>query len=273
MTFERISAWASILGIPLSIAAFFSEGHPIQVWIISTIALIFILISVVSCYQNGRNSRYLRAGNLIRDTYNRLAIEKQSILNKDVNGIIKDLSDMCAAFAEAFEIIKKDKIGVCIKYLNKDATGLYVMDLCRDAHSLNERRSRYREDVKDYIDHNTDFKAIFSKIDRSDDFNQLYYFQNNLVEKHQYSNTHLYDKELPSGLFSFFKRRRLWPLLYRSTIVVPILGYDNSTVEVFLCIDSKKLNGFSEKDDVPIVQHISLFIKDLVIASYRKVIE
>ena len=69
---------------------------------------------------------------------------------------------------------------------------------------------------------------------------------------------------MSSNFLSYYKRRKLWPLPYKSTIVVPFLSPDNKCISGFLCIDSPKSNGFIKERDIAIMQQIALFMRDII---------
>lgn len=92
----------------------------------------------------------------------------------------------------------------------------------------------------------------------------MFYCGNRLANKHQYNNSHLRDAELPSGLLSYYSRRKKWPLPYKSAVVVPFLSPNGTKIDGFLCIDSPQSNGFCKEKDVAILQQIALFMRELI---------
>lgn len=264
MKSDVFSFWTSIVGILLTVLGYFTHDSPIQVWILSLLLIIFIILSCYINFQNKIALRYLKGEAQIRSLHNSLMQEAIFIKDKNFDGIIHALSDICTEISEAFETIKDVKIGVCIKYINGSLDHPYVKTLCRDSHSNNYRKDFDNSETIDYLAENTDFAYIFQQIDKQEKFDRLYYFKNKLANLHQYSNTHLKNINLPSGLFAYYKRRKKWPLPYKSTIVVPFLSYDGKMLDGFLCIDSPKSNGFIENKDVVILQQIALFMREII---------
>lgn len=264
MKIDTYSFYFSIAGILLTIAGYFTKESPIHVWVLSFLLLILIVLSCYIYRQNKIASRYLKGEALIRLLHNRLIQETKSIKNENFEGIIHVLSDKCTEISEAFEAIKDVKIGVCIKYINGEIGHPYAKTLCRDSHSSNCRKDYDNSETIDYLSENTDFAYIFKQISKNEKFDKLYYFQNRLANKHQYINTHLNNNDLPSGALAYYRRRKKWPLPYKSTIVVPFLSCDGTMLDGFLCIDSPESNGFIENRDVVILQQIALFMREII---------
>lgn len=263
MSFDRLSGIASIFGLVFTIASYFTLGHPVHIWLLSITSIIFIFIACWSIKRHNIASNYLKGESKIRKIHNRINLDASKIKEKDFDGIIHELTDLCTEISEAFKEIKNEEIGVCVKYINGSPKNPYVKTLCRDFHSK-EREKNYDKTINDYILQNTDFNHIIKQMSENKDFDLIYYFANCLANKHQYTNTHLTDINLPSNCFSYFKRRKLWPLPYRSTIVVPFLTPDNKRINGFLCIDSPSSNGFIKERDVVIMQQIALFMRDII---------
>lgn len=263
MNFERICGYASLLGLFVTICGYFSSNHPIHICILSLTALLFIFITIISFKRYHIASCYLEGEAEIRELHNSLMLETQQIKKSSFEGIVADLTQRCSEISNAFEKIKDVKIGVCIKYVNGSIENPYVETLCRDTYSYNKRKNLYTTEEKDYLLQNTDFKHIFELVKEKRPYRSLYYCGNHLANKHQYINTHLIG-ELPSSILTYYKRRKMWPLPYKSTIVVPILYPDNMGASAFLCIDSPNSKGFDKKRDVVILQQIALFMSEII---------
>lgn len=262
MLFDKICGFASILGLILTVAGcLVADCHINVIWIV--VMILFLLLSIFYFCQYTMATKYLKGEAEIRDAHNKIALQYAQIRTKNLEGIIHVMSDLCTEIAEAFEIIKGQKIGVCIKYINGDITNPYVETLCRDVHS---RKRSYPtiNSGHDYIWRNTDFAYIFTAINEQHEFAELYYFANDLPNLYQYTNTHLDASNLHSGFMWRYKRRKQWTLPYQSTIVVPFLSPDNKQVEGFLCIDSSSPKGFDKSRDVAILQQIALFMRELM---------
>ena len=264
MNFDKFCGISSILGLILSIIGLFKTDGSLIFVILSLTLIIFIFLSWYFIWHYGKVKKYLDCEDSIRKIHNSLICDYQKIKQQDLNGIIIDLSNICTAISDAFEIVKNTKIGVCIKYVNGEYNNPYVKTLCRDSHSYNQRKELDELEDEDYIMQNTDFAHIFKLIGQRVKHNKLFYCQNRLANKHQYNNTHLRDIELPSGLFDYYNRRRKWPLPYKSTVVVPFLSSNGSHLDGFLCIDSSNSDCFIEGMDVAILQQIALFMQELI---------
>lgn len=244
MSFERLSGIASILGLLATIGAYFSPGYPIHTWLLAFMAIIFLTICIYSCHKYKTANHYLDGEAVIRDLHNKFIQDLPQVKSKSFEGIIHQLSNYCSKISDAFKSIKGVEVGVCIKYTNGQYSNPYIKTLCRDAHSNNERQDY--DESNDYINQNTDFSHIFKLVSEHKKFKDLYYCGNRLANQHQYNNSHLDSSNLPSGLFSYYQRRKKWPLPYRSSLVVPYMSADGKCIDAFLCIDSPNSNGFNE---------------------------
>lgn len=266
MNFEKFCGWASILGLVFTIASYFSKAYPIHIGILALAALMFLIISIISFRKSHKAIHYLEGESVIRNLHKTILSDVSALKQEtSLKAILADLIGYCTQISDAFEKIKHNQIGTCIKYVNGDISNLsnlYITTLCRDVHSRNARRDFDKSKIKDRLLGNSDFKRIFELVNDNKPYNELYYCENRLATKHQYTNTHL-NTELTSSFWGYFKRSKLWPLPYQSTIVVPILTPDGK-ISAFLCIDSPKAKGFNKEQDVPIVQEIALFLTDLI---------
>lgn len=262
MVFDKICGFASLLGFILTVTGCFTtDCHKSAIWIL--VMILFLLLSIFYFCKYTTATKYLRGEAEIRDAHNKIALQYEQIRTKNLEGIVHIMSDLCTEIAEAFEIIKGQKVGVCIKYINGDITNPYVETLCRDIHSR-KRSYPTRTSGCDYIWQNTDFAHILKSFNQQYEFAELYFFANDLPNQYQYTNTHLDASNLQSGFLRRFKRRKQWTLPYQSTIVVPFLSPDNKQVEGFLCIDCSAPKGFNKSRDVVILQQIALFMRELM---------
>lgn len=264
MNFDKFCGFSSVFGLILSAIGLHKTDSSLIVALLLGTLIIFVLLGVYSIWHYDKAQKYLDCENAIRKIHNSVINEYPNIKQQDLNGIILKLSNICTEISEAFGMAKDTKIGVCIKYVNGECNNLYVKTLCRDSHSYNHRKKFDNLKTEDYIMHNTDFAHIFKLIGKQVEHDQLYYCQNRLANKHQYNNTHLNDIKLPSGCFDYYARRRMWPLPYKSTVVVPLLSSNGKKLDGFLCIDSSKSDCFIEERDVAILQQIALFMQELI---------
>lgn len=264
MDFDKFCGLSSFIGLILSAIGLYKTDSSLTVAVLLCTLIIFIFLSAYFIWHYGKVQKYLDCENAIRRIHNSVINESQNIKQQDMNGAIFKLSNICTEISEAFGIAKNTEIGVCIKYVNGECDNLYVKTLCRDSHSHNHRKKFDNLKTEDYIMQNSDFAHIFKLIGKEVEHDQLYYCQNRLANKHQYNNTHLNDIKLPSGFFDYFTRQRMWPLPYKSTVVVPFLSSNGKKLDAFLCIDSIKSDCFIEERDVAILQQIALFMQELI---------
>lgn len=267
MALNRISEIASIVGVILGIVSLITSSPSAKSWLLGGIIIVLLFLCFYSYYQRHCEHRYLDGEAKVRNLHNEMMLDCKKVMQKNFDGIIHSLTIFCSKISEAFETIHGEKIGVCVKFVNGDFDNLYVRTLCRDFNSINTgRQEEDGEQEKDYLLRNSDFEHIFNQLKKyKKDYHKLYFCGNRLANRHQYNNTHLVNADsLPSGLLSYYKRRKAWPLPYKSTIVVPILAPDGESIEAFLCIDSPASNGFVESKDVVILQQIALFMQPLI---------
>ncbi len=184
------------------------------------------------------------------------------------NNVYDNFQRFCTSISNAFSKINGHHCGVCIKILKrgygKNARP-QVLTYCRDEKSALTRPVGNCERSEHWLDKNSDFDFIYNNSGSNSKTDQLYFFANFLPWKYNYNNTRL-DKEWPpfksiKGL-NIIIRQLLWPLTYRSTIVVPIFPlFANEKAQEklggFLCIDSPKNIAFDKKYDIEILKGLA----------------
>lgn len=260
MLFDKICGFASLLGLLFTVASWFATGCHMNIfWLAVWVALLLLSFFYLCKYTT--TSKYLKGQEKIRDIQNQIALQHAKVHTKNLEGIIHMMANLCTDISEVFETIKGLKIGVCIKYINGDISNPYVKTLCRDVHT---RRRKYSNKECDYVWQNADFAHILKAFNEQRELAELYYFANDLPNQYQYTNTHLDVSGLHPGFLPRFRRRKQWPLPYKSTIVVPFISSDSKQVDGFLCIDSPFYKGFDKSRDVEILQQIALLMRELM---------
>jgi len=185
--------------------------------------------------------------------------------DQSIELIIRSLSSLCDNLSQAFTKIYGTKIGVCIKFLTSEKDRPLVQTLVRDNNSkTNERKTGTNDEIKHWLDGNSDFDFIYSNFD-NDNIDTTYYHEKNLPICKDYRNTRIQNTWVPKQKFIFlenFMRRKYWPLKYRSTLVVPIVPIladqqNKNAIRGFLCIDSPQERLFNKDIDVCILKGIS----------------
>ncbi len=171
------------------------------------------------------------------------------------------------ALAEVFTRITGSRCSACIKIVEGDFgtglgddTRLKVVTLCRDTESDQARRRPGKN--QDWIDQNSDFEELFAQ--RSA---KRFFASNSLPWLSDYKNTSFEVYGMPPRLgvpiLGQIVRDLLWPLPYRSTIVVPISPKaDDDQVRAFrvggyFCVDSTSRFVFSTRMDVELVRGVA----------------
>lgn len=181
--------------------------------------------------------------------------------------IIQNLSNLCDSLAQSFDIIYGEKIGVCIKFLikNEQQKRVSVQTLVRDTYSKTiQRKTGTHDSTEHWLDGNSDFEFIYSNFN-NDNIDTSFYHEAHLPICRDYKNTRLQNNWLtkkPLSIFENIMRRKLWPLKYRSTLVVPIVPLladeqSQDKIRGFLCIDSPKEGRFNKGIDVDILRGVS----------------
>lgn len=222
---------------------------------------------------------------------NKAFAESHDIENPDTESLslVEDMQILglfCHNVKQAIEQTIDGRCSVCIKLLfyNKQTTEPFVITFVRDQASDSKRPSSKKDDETNtvlWLKDNTAFKEIFSVAGRAVKYGD--FFNNNLPFLTDYENTRikLIDNypakiKLPlwgrlhfiENLVKFFD----WRLLYRSTIVVPIISYDDiqqsrSQMQGFLCIDSNLPWQFKKRYHVELLKGCA----DGIYASMRSI--
>ena len=198
--------------------------------------------------------------------------------NGDILLLRDDLGNLrkfCTYVAKAFSQITDSHCAVTIKllrYKQEEGTA-FVETFVRDYDSKLSRPSPESDrinKIKHKLIDNSDFSYIFDP-KRDSELKNRVFFCNNLPCEIGYRNSRL-DVEginwAPDDSIKMTeeeKKRRvtLWPLPYKSTIVVPIVPYSTKKLlshvkpQGYLCIDSNHINAFDPKGDVEIVKGLA----------------
>lgn len=110
MNFDKLSGYASILGLVFTIVSLLTKNNFIHLGLLGSTAIIFIILSIYSFKQYNNASRYLDGEAEIRILHNTLILENPKIKEKTFDGIILELSNICTQISEAFEKIKGQKL-------------------------------------------------------------------------------------------------------------------------------------------------------------------
>lgn len=261
----------SIIGSIASIVAFrdyfvphLNEQGWVGVLFLGIIALFFLGYNYYLILTYRRKVRY---ADIYADLNTGFSYIHSINRNQEINveTIIQNLTYLCDSLANAFTNIYGKHIGVCIKFLVIDNKRPLVQTLVRDSYSKTiQRKTGSSDKTNHWLDGNSDFDFIYSNFN-NDNVDTSYFHESHLPICKDYKNTRLNTSWMPKRNFPFFEnivRRRLWPLKYRSTLVVPIipLQADDQTqdrIRGFLCIDSDKEGCFKGFTDINILKGVS----------------
>lgn len=256
---------ASIIAIGLYFAPYLDNQGVVGVFFLGIITLFFIGYSFFLISKYRKRIRY-------SDIFGELNVgfsELHQIDRHDapsIELIIQKLGFLCDNLSTAFSLINDRKIGVCIKVLTFKGRRPMVTTLVRDRYSKSKnRKTGTADNIEHYIELNSDFQFIWDNID-SQNVEKSYYHEKHLPTCKDYKNTRLNSnwksKTTKWGILDNFIRRKLWPLPYRSTLVVPIVPLvaneqNQKAIRGFLCLDSTSEGQFNPSVDVDILKGIS----------------
>jgi len=205
---------------------------------------------------------------LLKDSFSYVhKIRRQDNINNEQ--VIKALVSVSNKLKHIFEKRFDYTYSVSVKLLPKDnndvSENVEVVTICRDEDSYLRRKNC--NSVTHKIFENTCFNEILYNIDMVD---KSFYFNNNLpVDKYYKNSSFKHYGKLPESATDS-DRQRLWPLPYKSEIVVPIaptLHSGNSRAKYFfgyLCVDCNEENAFHKKYDVGMIQGVADGLSDLL---------
>ncbi|MFN5848048.1 MAG: hypothetical protein ACK43K_06130, partial [Chitinophagales bacterium] len=146
---------------------------------------------------------------------------------------------------------------------------IYLQTFCRDSKSRdNENRINPEDENEDelhYLSANTDFKHIFTNVNK-EGAEYRYHFSNNLPGEDFYENSRIdpnvYPPKTKLFIWKNIKRQLAWNLPYRSSITVPITRFSDKKLTEdkivgFLCVDSPFIWTFTETLDINIFRGIA----------------
>ncbi len=259
-----ISSIVTILGFWLTINDKLDEPAIYGVIFLGIISLYFLSSNIyfVSKYKN--RTGYANAfGDLNLALTHIYTIERK--VDRDAKYITEELKQTCTHISNSFSSIKSYHVGVCIKLMAKadKSDDAEVITLCRDEKS-EKKRPIYKgnnQKISHKILENTDFKFINEHVKEQG----CCYINNYLPFTRNYRNTRLSgNEEIYNGNFfiRWFAIFFLWPLSYKSTLVLPIIPLsindrEPSKLRGFLCIDSSHLGTFNKNADFEILQGVS----------------
>lgn len=208
-----------------------------------------------------QKERYIHIPEDLNTIYSKIGGRYESV--QEITNI---LASICDATSTIFSEIHRTKIGVCIKLMVEEVSKeAVIVTHVRDQYSIsNGRKTGNSENIKHRLKNNSDFLDIYEKLDRSNS-GVAYYYRKDVAIDPNYNNSSLSNWQQPTFYWPIFNniiRKWKWPLPYRSTIVIPIIPLNSNDQNVanlkgFLCLDSKKTNGFNKDLDIEILRGLS----------------
>lgn len=261
----------SIIGSFASIMAFgvyFSPHLNNQGWIgvlfLGIISLFFIGYTFTLILKYRRIVRYAEIFEEINVGFTELhSVDRHP--EPSIELIVQKLGFLCDNLSNAFSMVNKEKIGVCIKFLIFKGKRPIVNTLVRDRYSKSKNRKTGTADkTEHFIELNSDFQFIWDNFD-NENIDTSYYHEKHLPICKDYKNSRLssdWKGKIKIGLLDNLVRRKQWPLPYCSTLVVPIVPLladeqNQKAIRGYLCIDSTREGMFNPKIDVDILKGIS----------------
>ena len=254
---------ASIFGFGIYFAPWLNNQGWVGVLFLGLFSFFFLIQNFYLISKYSKKTAYAEIFHDINIGFSNLhSINRNNDINKDA--ILLSLGFLCDSLSIAFGKIYKTNIGVCIKFLTYEGARPVVLTLMRDRNSKLNRKTGVADETIHYLDQNSDFKFIQSNLEQSTS-NTSFYYEPKLPIRKDYMNTRLPNNWPPPQQkiwgFENIVRRRLWPLQYRSTLVVPIIPLlaneqKKDKIRGFLCVDSPKEDIFNDKLDTIILKGI-----------------
>lgn len=259
-------------------------------WQIISVILLFSLAILTMILIKKEDKKRVAENEILINEINKnkayvLAIPKISkAISVFVNGyktntFLSNLKKLEDEIATIFSEIKGVPCCVTVKYFEANGTMCTKRSLINgkdrpDRGKLMDNKKKYPT-LKSFLKANTDFSVLFEKLQLNKPRN-VYFFSNDLINYIDYQNSLLeedgyYRKVMKRGGSDAPReiKETLWPLEYKSTIVVPLtLMAERDEEELLetdvepklagtLCIDSKEVEIFDELVDVGLLQSIS----------------
>lgn len=256
-----IASLASIIAFSKTFADKLNDQGKYGVIFLGTISIFFLSYNIYLISKYRKKVRYadvfsdLNAGFSYIHSINRMKYI-------DVTEITHKIIALCNSLSMSFRNVYGHHISVCIKILTTDNGRAKVLTYCRDEKSATKRLVRERDtEIDHWLSENTDFQFIYTGL--SNTISNCYFFSNSLPWNYDYKNTRIKDwSPRKIAFLNFLIRQFTWPLLYKSTVVVPLVPFsineqDEGAIRGYLCIDSPRNFVFNEQVDVDILIGVS----------------
>ena len=278
---EKHSSFVSLAMTIVGIFAFSMGDDSYKVYVLSFVSLTFITLFFV--VRGNRYKGYYSAFSRFNSGF----ADIHSISNVDIEEHVEVVADknlvknFLTSVQTAFEDITESKISVCIKVIGFDEIRrkyfLYTFE--------RDRNSPHREvcdtedankDIVHWLESNTSFNSLFSVGNDNTTLTlvQRFFIKRYMPLSKSYKNSRVANKlnSIDHDLIKYILKQNvlrriylffLWPVDYRSSIVVPIIPYKVEMIgeakydsiryskifpKGFLCIDSTSSNGLKIKD-------------------------
>ena len=266
-----IASVGGVLGIFLLFVPKLNKQGWVGVLFLGLLALLFLGYNWYLYLTYSKKARYAEIFEDINLGFSEIHKTRRNESNS--KEILRSLENLCEYISSSFEKIYGYKVRTCVKILVSDKDERpRVATLERDKRSkASGATTGIRDNVYHWIDENSDFEFIYNNI--GDNYSSLSYHGTRLPIRKKYKNTRLKEENWPPKkrgfIIDYIKRKREWPLPYRSTLVVPItpLSGDEqsqSSLRGYLCVDSPKNLTFNKEYDVDILRGICDGIYDKI---------
>lgn len=257
--YSLVGILASIVTLILFMYQFdarLSKDGRVAIYFIGTLLIWYFIESLYLKVRWGRERRYAQTIAIIAGGFGE--IHRLHREGANIERAVVACEKLCDSVASAFTIITGTKCNACIKTMTyeDDCNGAKRAKAITFARSRDQSRNPKANNVRHWIDKNTDFLTILEKIDTP---RGEYFFSNSLVFRFGYQNTSfdVYGK-IPDNnwLFRYWR----WPLPYKSTIVVPICpsaSPASSNLVGFFCVDSREVGAFKKDFDVALIEGVA----------------
>ena len=248
-------------------------------WQIGLGVLGIILLTVGTQLWSSASARRLRERRYSELPLHFLEMLKSANANGGLGpGNIKEgLATLLVLLARALSGISGQEVRACIKVLepvdSEDPNQPSVVTLARDRPSKYDEWAERRRDFHHWVAENTDFHQLHEQAGMKAGER---FFENRLPYLWPYRNTsfELVDEHppQPDSWPDFLRpialrwRDRKWPLVYKSTLVVPIMEREEPGSDTrpdlfgYLAVDSPAMGAFDDKRDTAVLQTVAQMI-------------
>lgn len=244
------------------------------------LCLNILVLSGLLVWQEYRYSRKARSAEAMASFDGMLRAVNAELSDDDPRELIRVMSLVVQETAEAFSVITGTRVSASLKLVSTNpeyslGKGLrpFAVDVCRDMKSV-YRMERTRERERQagrpvhFIDQNSDFSRLVNCAASTEDDYAIHYDLSRQPD-YQTSSYEVYGRPTPTHTTSSTTRSLLWPLPYKSVLLVRLAIPNGSEVAGwrvigFLSVDSRSRRAFNSRQDLSYLRAVGELIKPVL---------